>query len=70
MTAAVAPAHGSDSSFSSFRFAAMRPSRDLVSGMMLNLNHLMASSHTPSGRGRFDVLLNSGRILALQTTVA
>jgi hypothetical protein len=27
---------------------------------MLDLNHLMASFHTPSGRGRFDVLLKSG----------
>lgn len=66
MTSAVASAHGSNSSFSSFLFAAVRPSRDLVSRVMLGLNHLMASSHTPSGRGRFDVLQNSSRILASQ----
>jgi hypothetical protein len=33
---------------------------------MLGLNHLMAGSYTPSGRGRFDVLIlafeNNGRI--------
>jgi hypothetical protein len=54
--------HGSDSSFSSFLFTAVRPSRDLVSGVMLDLNHLMASSHAPSGRGRFDVVQNSGSV--------
>jgi hypothetical protein len=40
--------------------------QDLGSGVVLDLNHLMAGSHTPSGRGRFDVLIpsieNIGRI--------
>jgi hypothetical protein len=49
-----------------FPFAALA-AQDLVSGLMLGLNHLMAGSHTPSGRGRFDVWIipgpeNNGRI--------
>jgi hypothetical protein len=40
--------------------------QELIAGVMLDLNHLMAHSYTPSGRGPFDVwrpdIENNGRI--------
>jgi hypothetical protein len=47
--------------------------QDLGPGAVLDLNHLMAGSHTPSGRGRFDVLIpsieNNGRIAVARGSV-
>jgi hypothetical protein len=54
--------HGSDSSFLLFSICGSAAVERLGLWGDAGLNHLMASSHTPSGQGRFDVLQNSGSV--------